>query len=839
MRLTHCDISHLVTFQFSSIQRLQLTFNEETQIIIGTNGSGKSHLLSQLGLLPPNRSEYEHDGYKVIEFDHNNKHYRLASDFSNKTSPHSFKQEDEELNTSGNTSVQMELLEEHVGFNKFTNMIVFNQLKITEMRQNERKTFFLEHNPSNVGFMLTIYKKINNKIRGLNTTLSILENRKVELEHEMLTSEEIEQYTKNKKEYETQLNYLITMIAKTETLLSSIDPNTSSISFDSVVQQILELRKSLNGDLYKFRNMEKANHKEVYNQYDKKLEVLQAKYDLLENNLKSINLDSIEIENKIKDIDDNSVMENHVLKITNIVKEIENIGDKTCINPLSMEILKDKETILTTLKSVLTLFIDIDIPLYSKIRRDRKHNFIRYYNHRVSELTRLCDDLNRDLDYLKSQIVNTPIPDHPCAKSLCPLYVNHINQQTHVKNEYDNKHKKYNFYKRRIDKYNNYINEQSSVLQRMESYLKQLSPLNDLRNQYPFLKEFINSDMLVTLTREPLSIYRKISHLISLSENTHRLNELLSLKKEEDLKYSNRSQLMNENVNRLNQSLSKLKDSKRDIEDQLDKINLEKIKVSSVLKDYREYEGYLARLTELNNMFNVVILDEKNKFERSQLNLLLRKLKIGKERINDKLAETTITLNRQSSLKERYEKEVVMQITRIDELKTKLGNIAKALNDIPIQNVVNFINKVFTIMNQYISIVFTYDFKLVLLDPSKEPDYKFKVNVNDVIVPDISLCSEAQKEMINLAFTLALRTFLKLEDYPIYLDECGRTFDTKHKQRLLTLLQYLLDNHLITQLFIVNHNALIHEGLVNAETLVLNDENILTPAVYNTHAVIN
>lgn len=840
MRLTRCDISGLVTFRFSGIKRLQLSFNEETQIIIGTNGYGKSHLLSQLNPLPPNRSEYEKEGYRIIELDHDNSKFVLTSDFSNKTSPHSFIVNDEELNPSGNTNIQVDLLDEYMGFDKLTSSIMFNQLKITDMRQNERKTFFIENNPTNVGFMLSLYKKINNNIRGLNTTLQVLENRKIELKHEMLTDEEIKEYESNKDSYEKELSYAMSTIAKVEMLISTIDDfNGQASNIDELMYQIKQLRKELNTQLHEFRIIDKSNYEEDHDKLVKQLERVTTEYDLLDDSIKDIHLNILELETTLNNVSDKSILEAHELKLVNIRKKMDTLKSNVIETPLPQTTLNDSDHILSTVKSVLIEFIDIDIPLYAKIKRDRKRNHVRYYENRVAELNRIREALKREIEHLESQIIKTTIPESPCAKSLCPLYNNHISGQTYIKNELASKTKEYDHTVRTLGKYNSFIQNQSQCLMRMEVYLRKLTPLQQLAKQYGFLGDFINSDMLPVLEKEPLLIFRKIESFINASKNTHEYHELDKIRKEEENNLDNKSRITNENVNHLKYQLEKLEKEKTRL---LDKQNRLMFSKTMIEKDIAIYENFITvkkRISELNEAFTKAVHIEKNRFEISQLNLFLKEMKHLKENVNSKLAQIVVTLNKQTSLKSRYDHEVISQIEKIEKRKRELTSISQALNNIPIQNTVAFINKIFTLMNQYIQIVFTYNFKLELLDPSISPDYKFRVCVEDVIVPDISLCSEAQKETLNLAFNLALRIVLKINDYPIYLDECGRTFDPKHKRQLLTLLQYLLDNKLISQLFIVNHDAIIHEGLVNSETFVLNDENVLTPASYNTHAIIN
>ncbi len=78
----------------------------------------------------------------------------------------------------------------------------------------------------------------------------------------------------------------------------------------------------------------------------------------------------------------------------------------------------------------------------------------------------------------------------------------------------------------------------------------------------------------------------------------------------------------------------------------------------------------------------------------------------------------------------------------------------------------------------------------------------------------------------------------KLDKYPIYLDEPDAALDVMHRQKLLEFLSKLVNQKIISQLFIVNHNMHLTSGFNDSEVICLSNNNIVTPAIYNQHVSI-
>ena len=114
-------------------------------------------------------------------------------------------------------------------------------------------------------------------------------------------------------------------------------------------------------------------------------------------------------------------------------------------------------------------------------------------------------------------------------------------------------------------------------------------------------------------------------------------------------------------------------------------------------------------------------------------------------------------------------------------------------------------------------------------------DYKFPFvcGTNDEPAPDVRSGSAAQREIFNLVFRLTAHKALGLDGFPIILDEPGHTFDEGHRNRLVDFIKALLDVNQHSQAIIVSHNADVHSRLNTADFVVLDEDGVTPPAIYN------
>ena len=101
-------------------------------------------------------------------------------------------------------------------------------------------------------------------------------------------------------------------------------------------------------------------------------------------------------------------------------------------------------------------------------------------------------------------------------------------------------------------------------------------------------------------------------------------------------------------------------------------------------------------------------------------------------------------------------------------------------------------------------------------------DYKFKINVEDKLnVKDISLASSGMKEIINLAFKLSVMKMLKLNKYPIYLDEFGVRLDASHRSKIYELIFKFLNDGNYSQIFLITHTDISFSNFKDSEVFKL------------------
>lgn len=117
-------------------------------------------------------------------------------------------------------------------------------------------------------------------------------------------------------------------------------------------------------------------------------------------------------------------------------------------------------------------------------------------------------------------------------------------------------------------------------------------------------------------------------------------------------------------------------------------------------------------------------------------------------------------------------------------------------------------------------------------------DYKFPINVSGRQIPDISKGSAGIQDIIDFAFTIVTMGYMGLNDYPLYMDEVGSSFDHKHRSNLIKYIKLLLESRQCTQLFMVNHFSADYGGLTHTNVLALSENNVILPDVYNTNTRI-
>ncbi len=844
MKILSVDISRLVTFKFAEISRLQAEFPTALTIIIGDNGSGKSSLMRQLTPVPPVRSDYEAGGIKQMLIEHQGSVYKLVSDFSNKGSPHSFIKDDVELNDGGTTDVQNELVGLHLGFDQKSRDILNGTHDFCKMSSGIRRTLLIESNPAHLGFILDYHKKVNTRVRMCKTNLTMLQERKIVLESKFLDEAALEMLRKESDELNQLIAGTIGDIGTVRGILSHYDPALRRPrSIETYTQSVVAFRRFVLPRLALWTDLDRSQS------HGQMVVVLQTEIAHLEDSIVPLHAEMSELASEIntytdrvREITDPEAVDEIELRIKAIGDELSSLQPHLTTDPISESEIGEADDRLDELKGILTEFLHCTMRLVPQKIYRLKQDKLRQARITRQQIFKECTQLDRRSEQLRrSQTIGLEdIPDRPCAKMACPLYATFKTAYDEVKTELTSNFDRTHHLQSRLFWIERFVTGQSQQLEDMQAHQSHLSHLHELLGHITCYRQFFKSPtVLKTIQSNPMVLFHRVEDYVKRSRATHKIRQLETQLLQEEFQLSKSRDVADTERQRLSDLIASRQTRLYALQIRISKLETAlstKTTQRRIIDDYRHVQDKLKALQEEGRSLTG---HHRQYEEKSLLQDLVARLEDRQRDSVSRLGQINSTIREQDTIRARYSEEVVEQISVIEAQKKDWEDLEKALSRIPHIHTVSFINALIGTMNAYISKVFTYDFKIVPVDADKPLDYKFPMMVGSTPVPDISEGSEAQQEIVNLVFRLAMQKLLKLTDCPIYLDECGKTFDITHKQKLLDLLRHVLEERLVSQMFLINHHALVHEGLTNAQTLVLNDTNIMTPPSYNEHVRFN
>ncbi len=844
MKILDVDISRLVTFKFAEISRLQAEFPTALTIIIGDNGSGKSSLMKQLTPVPPARSNYEAGGYKRMTVEHQGSIYKLASDFSNKGSPHSFIKDDMELNDGGTTDVQNELIGLHLGFDQKSRDILNGAHDFCKMSNGIRRTLLIESNPAHLGFILDHHKKVNTRIRMCKNNLTMLQERKIVLESKFLDETALEMLRKESDDLNRLISLIIGDVGTIKGLLSQYDPVlVRPRSIGAYTQSVVAFRRFVLPRLSLWVDLDRSQS------HGQMMAVLQSEIMHLEESIGPLHGEMTELasevsiyEDRVREITDPEAVDEIKLRIKAISDELSGLQPLSIVEPIAESETHDAEEHLNELQNILSQFLHCTVALIPQKTYRLKQDKLRQARIIRQQIFKECAQLDRRSEHLRrSQTIRLQdIPDQPCAKMACPLYATFKNAYDEVQAELTSSFERINHLQSRVFWIDRYITGQLKQFEDVQVYQSELSRLHELLGQITCYRQFFKGPVVLrTIQSNPMILFHRVEDYVRRSKATHRIRHLETQLLQEEFQLSKSRDIADTERQRLDDLIKSRQKRLEALQNRISKLEImlaSKTRQKRIVDDYQHVQNMLKSLQEEG----VSLIEQHRRYEeKSLLEELFSRLEARQKESVSRLGQINSTIREQDTIRARYSEEVVEQIAIIEAQKKDWEDLEKALSRIPHIHTVSFINALIGTMNAYISKVFTYEFRIIPVDPDKPLDYNFPMIVGSTPVPDISEGSEAQQEIMNLVFRLALQKLLKLTDCPIYLDECGKTFDITHKQKLLDLLRHVLEERLVSQMFLINHHALVHEGLTNAQTLVLNDTNIMTPPSYNEHVRFN
>ena len=841
MFIRHVILRGFIAFRFAQITELDVCFTDFLQVVLGTNGSGKSSLLRQLSPSPPIRTHFGPNGYKELIVEHRGSVFRIVSDFSRKEAPHEFWDDNTNLNEGGTTDVQRDLIAHHLGWTADVEQLCFNGFNFTDVGPTVREGVFMRTNPDRIDFILAYAKKTRSLIKASKAVLARLQDRRVQLESQMIPDDQFATLRAEAARLTEEASKLSGIIYRIGIAKQNFNKYSGRSADPSVLDHIKGPCRTLLNNAHMFSEIPRDRIPEYREDLDRRVIEGTTRKDELIHSAESL-------AEKLRTLREQAASYDNALDISELKATI--TSDQTRLaaceklsvaNPLTQDTLSSREQIMLELQTLMRTFLELPRPLHTRRKIRAKQRSVSYWNGVLQEHRRILRDTESAMQRCESSLSlrRVDIPDTPCAKSACPLWVNFVEGVSSVEDKLRTLQSEREQVLARIHRLEHWLYKQNEQLTVYQPVFSALSTVASFTESYPELASFFKAgNTLDRLSTNPMGIYYQIEAHFDRSTHTHEIPKIKERLLRHELALE---KAMVSTEGDMKSVLTALNDVEKELSTRQARITAESEQLAVLEKRKQtlsSYESALDWLQEKDKALNDYIDLQLIFHDHQKLGAILDYMSACHNDVLTRLADINKNLRDQDSIRDRYNNEIMTQIAAEDAELIKLNQLLHGLIEVPRVNTLTFLNTVIRSVNKVIRKVFTYDFRLLPLNKEGNVDYKFPYSVGTAEGSDISNCSTAQKEITNLAFTLACRMQKQMHDYPLFLDEVGSTFDFAHQQKLLDLIVHIVDEKLASQIFLINHHAVIHDGLTNTETLVLHEANIMKTERYNTHAVI-
>ena len=827
MKIISLTLSGFKRFRLNNIENFHIDFTQSLQLILGSNGSGKSSLLELLTPLPPNHQDFYKTGKKIITIEHNNSTYVLSSTFS--PHKHSFLKDQIELNLGNTVTVQKELVYEHFGINQEIHDLIIGKISFTSLPANKRKEWFIKLCDTDYEYAIKIYNKIKEQHRDISGALKIAKKKlTVEVEKTIKTEEQI----------------------KLEQEVSELHKSLSSL---------LEIRKPIDKD-YDSLELEQQS-------LDNYLHKLVRSLESIKQNIIQETLSTIELEDLIRQKDMMLFSINEQIgKITSILKDNQNKinilqrAEKATVQSLQSDIqtlqagllsleqstiaknINDSKLVLNSYNSIVEQLNEIFTTIeantdkkYSQeklvLAKDELSTILVKKENILIELSSKKQKIKHMLEHKDKPNIQCPSCNHEFSTGYNQVEFDKLNLSiSQLENILIENNKK-------IDILNTYIQECNNYALLYRQYI-QISRSNPCLNEY---WDYINEDN--TVQNNPRSIVHKLN---SINSDINKQIKLFDIKQE----LINKQKILDDIINLGTDDLNSLLKLVEQIDQELQELTNKHVQVQEDRKQLVNRKLTMLNYSDLTVKIRNTIL-KKKEISKEQIETLRRQY------FNDSIR----TIQSHLSSKETILHGITIQRSLITDLEKQILDMEK--QELALSNLINhlsptdgliaegllgFINSFMAQMNHFIKKIWSYPLSIktcsIQEGESIDLDYLFPMLVGgiDNEVSDVSKGSSAMLEIVNLAFRITAMQSLGLKHYPIALDEFAKTFDTVHRDAATYVIKTLVDQQIFNQVFVVSHYESIYGALPNSEICVLDSGNValgkLTTSI-NKHVIIN
>ena len=875
MRITRLYLKnfiHIYSGMHKRVVELNLKdIDKKINIFIGKMGSGKTAILGHLqpfssyGTLDSRNQEdlilAEEDGLKEIEYEINDHYYKIQHKYTwNKSSKtHSVKsyiqRDGIELNENGNVRSFKEIIKLEFGIEQnFLRLLRLgpNVSNLINMKSTERKSFIASL-LEDADVYTTLFQKINEDYRGINSILSVMSNKLNSLSADKESEMKIEL---------SQLTDVVSKlqedIQKDREEISRLIGINQSISSNKSIDELLEIIKKSNemkDHLLQEMNLihEKLDKTPLENIEDLSIQYgkISAILVNLEESIISITskYDSMESDrNKIRDY---LLLQKSNTQIQSLETQLqiayqkykeaeEGINNFQC--KYSYEYLVSLQTSIESFQfAIEELCANSEKVIHKLYYSDntlgkwanRQLNILRG---RQVNLKKLLNNIQFSIEY------ECPLPLYRppmCPTDNCPFIISHP-QIIKEKNSHKCNQKIMDL-KHEIDSLEIEISECEDCIyqipkmdfikklwEKISIPLKNIGALNE--NKLITILTNLNSrchwyspDILQS-TIEKLKMQDSYE---SLKSNYFILkNELIELK-------ASIGKYNDEDLEMKDSELSKLMNELKELQIKKETTMKEKERIEELLEILRDSENLKERYKKLSDEYNsqlTQIDDLTHIINRMQVNLsmitdLQKSIQENSIIYNQKMSR----LNQLNTIMQDIKSTTESYNEYLEErniLKTLLDAVSSK-EGIPVIMVKLFLDECKSIVNDLIADIFDDDLEILDFDLREDTnEFKIPYLINGVAVEDISSASQGQTSVISIALSFALCRKAMFDYNIMLLDEIDNSIHKRDREKFIAILSKQMNSVHSEQIFLITHNDIFQQSGLPVSIILTTPESI-------------
>lgn len=801
--------------------------SERIQLILGTNGSGKSSLMKELTPLPAEPKEYTKEGSKTITITDHGNTYVLKSWFS-EGNKHSFNKNGQELNDGHTITVQRKLVQQEFSVTDDIHELLCNQIKFHSMGPTDRRKWFTMLSDVDYTYALGVYQRLKEAASATSGALKMAKNKLVaEIgkvsteEQEKKLSQEVESLYGEIEKLQAQRAPLprpvASFLSEQELLMDGLYTISSNLirsrhlvfgyrgydSLDHITEDVDRTKQDIAATeaLLNKAVSEHGKYKEKHDLLKKTgaqgVDALLRRLHLAQERRNEVLARrSLRLEG-FSPVVANAALESIHELLFNVFSEIPTNDNKQFTSVRNKEVL---QTILDTKDVIL-----------------KKQQEIAYWSNKKQ--------------HMEAHKTNGSIECPKCHHNWVVGY-----DEATVKQ-----------YGEKIDGLGAQIKEAGVMIESFEGKVAEYTNYFNLYMDFsrcvknwpalqPFWDHLLDHETVIKAPRVALMQLDQLKKDLILELEAYKhdgeIGEIKDLIRQAE-------QLGDANLTDVLEKLVEVTATVEDLTGRLNGLNKHLSSLVAYRRQMADVQNTGQKIADMIDQAETATSELIEMMRREAIQNCINALQLSLARKSEALQEMKL----QKGIIADLEKTIRSYAVRDEALKLMVKEMSPT-DGLIAEGLLGFIRTFVKQMNALIKKIWAYPLEIlpcgVATDRGAELDYKFPLMVQSRanVVDDVKKGSSGMQEVVDLAFKVVGMRYLGLAEAPLLLDEFGASFDLEHRTAASGCIKSLMDTQQFSQLYMISHYESGYGSFTNAQTCVLDSRNITVPVVYNQHVTM-